>query len=516
MNARITGDIPRNRAILVAALGGEGGGVLADWIATAIRRAGLLCQTTSIPGVAQRTGATTYYLEYCEIPIDELGDRRVVFALTPVPGDVDVMVASELVEAARAVQNGYVTADRTTLIASSHRVYATSEKIAMEDGRFDAARALKAAHDLSHRAVIFDMERAAEEAGTVINAVLLGALAGSGALPIDPAHFEAAIEAGGKGVAASKRGYMLGLRAARGEAVGSAAAPAEPLRPGTGSAPLADFPVETRFVVGHGHARACDYQDAAYGEAYLERVRALLALDRALNGATRGWRLTIEGARNLALRMTYEDVIRVADLKTRAERFSAVRAETRAQPDQLLHVTEFLKPGLEEVCAVLPPRLGDRLLGWARRRGIEHRLHVGLHVRSDTVSGFLLMRLLARMRRLRRGSWRFSQESALTARWYEAVLAAARIDYDFGVAVADAATLVKGYSGTYRRGLRNFDLLFEAVVTPAIASGRSAAHEVAQARRAAVADPEGDALDTVIAGYHVERETAHLARAVSA
>ncbi|MFG1360588.1 indolepyruvate oxidoreductase subunit beta family protein [Xanthobacter pseudotagetidis] len=516
MRPPVGGDVPRNRAILVAALGGEGGGVLADWIATAIRRAGLLCQATSIPGVAQRTGATTYYLEYCEIPIDELGDRRVVFALTPVPGDVDVMVASELVEAARAVQNGYVTADRTTLIASSHRVYATSEKIAMEDGRFDAARALKAAHDLSHRAVIFDMERAAEEAGTVINAVLLGALAGSGALPIDPEHFEAAIEAGGKGVAASKRGYMLGLRAARGETIGAAPTAAELLRPGTGSAPLADVPVEARFVVGHGHARACDYQDAAYGDAYLERVRELLALDRALNGAGRGWRLTIEGARNLALRMTYEDVIRVADLKTRAERFAAVRAETRTQAGQLLHITEFLKPGLEEACAVLPPRLGEWLLGWARGRGIEHRLHVGLHVRSDTISGFLTMRLLANMRWLRRGSWRFAQESALTARWFEAVLAAARVDYDFGVAVAEAATLVKGYGSTYRRGLRNFDLLFEQVIRPAIADKTPAAQEVAAARRAAVADPEGDALDAVIARHRAARDTGRLERAASA
>ena len=74
------------KSVLIAALGGEGGGVLADWTLTAIRSAGYLAQSTSIPGVAQRTGATTYYIEYSTVPLSELGNRQPVFALTPVPG----------------------------------------------------------------------------------------------------------------------------------------------------------------------------------------------------------------------------------------------------------------------------------------------------------------------------------------------------------------------------------------------------------------------------------------------
>ena len=49
--------------ILVGALGGDGGGVLCDWIVAAAQSQGLGVQATQIPGVAQRTGATTYYLE---------------------------------------------------------------------------------------------------------------------------------------------------------------------------------------------------------------------------------------------------------------------------------------------------------------------------------------------------------------------------------------------------------------------------------------------------------------------
>jgi len=199
----------RTKSILIAALGGEGGGVLSDWTLTAIRNAGYLAQSTSIPGVAQRTGATTYYIEYSAIPLAELGTRRPVFALTPVPGQVDVMMASELIEAARAAQIGYISPDRTTMIASAHRVFATSEKIAMNDGRFDSEAALRPS--MLWRAVrfIFDMEKAAEQAGTVINAVLFGALAGANVLEIERRHFEQAIKISGKSLDANMRGFEL-------------------------------------------------------------------------------------------------------------------------------------------------------------------------------------------------------------------------------------------------------------------------------------------------------------------
>ena len=61
--------------LLIAALGGEGGGVLTGWIVDAARRAGLPVQATSIPGVAQRTGATTYYIEIWPEALASLGGR---------------------------------------------------------------------------------------------------------------------------------------------------------------------------------------------------------------------------------------------------------------------------------------------------------------------------------------------------------------------------------------------------------------------------------------------------------
>jgi len=155
--------------ILIAALGGEGGGVLADWIIAAATARDYPVQSTSIPGVAQRTGATTYYVEIYPAKISELGARRPVLTLTPAPCYVDVMVASELIEAGRAMQNGFVTRDRTTLIASTHRVYTVAEKMQMGDGRFDSAVVLKAARELAKRAILFDMQAQANAAATVIS-----------------------------------------------------------------------------------------------------------------------------------------------------------------------------------------------------------------------------------------------------------------------------------------------------------------------------------------------------------
>src|SRR5436853_6204768 len=117
------------------AMGGEGGGVLAEWIVDVAEHAGYIAQMTSVPGVAQRTGATNYYVELFPKHGAKANSPAPVLGLTPVPGDVDIVIASELMEAGRAVQRGLVTPDRTTFIVSTNRVYSMTERIAMAAGR---------------------------------------------------------------------------------------------------------------------------------------------------------------------------------------------------------------------------------------------------------------------------------------------------------------------------------------------------------------------------------------------
>jgi len=200
--------------LLIGALGGEGGSVLTGWIVAAAAQCDLPVQSTSIPGVAQRTGATTYYIEVFPQTSRELGGRRPVLALSPGAGDVDMVVASELLEAGRTVAGGFVTPDRTLVIASTHRFHAMAEKTAMGDGRFDAAKLTGAIKKNATAHVLFDMSAVAASSRAMINSVMLGAIAASGRLPIPAEAFEAAIRAG-RSADANLRGFKAGFEAAR-------------------------------------------------------------------------------------------------------------------------------------------------------------------------------------------------------------------------------------------------------------------------------------------------------------
>src|SRR5665213_2825046 len=302
--------------LLIAALGGEGGGVLTSWIVGAAQAAGFPVQSTSIPGVAQRTGATTYYIEIFPVKAAELAGKRPVLALTPGVGDIDIAVASELLEAGRTVANGFVTPEHTHLIASTSRLYAMDEKTAMGDGRFDQDKLIKIARDNARDAVLIDMERLAQQSGSIINAVMLGAIAGSGRLPLPPEQLEAAIRADGKSVDGNLRGFRAGLDAAR------ANAPPAKLAEKKYHAPVTpelleheasySLPALAQPTAVEGIRRLIAYQDAAYAKLYLSRLRALIDLDQA--AGLRG-QLVREAARHLAVRMSYEDVVRVAQAK---------------------------------------------------------------------------------------------------------------------------------------------------------------------------------------------------------
>ena len=130
-------------SLLICALGGEGGGVLTEWLVDIARHAGYAAQATSIPGVAQRTGATTYYIEVFPVPMKDLGGKRPVFSLNPVPGALDALLCSELLETARQVGNGLASPERTLVITSSSRALTTMERMQMGDGRVDSADLLK-------------------------------------------------------------------------------------------------------------------------------------------------------------------------------------------------------------------------------------------------------------------------------------------------------------------------------------------------------------------------------------
>ena len=483
--------------ILIAALGGEGGGVLTEWIVAAATSQGFPVQSTSIPGVAQRTGATTYHIEMVPAPRSASAPRPIL-ALAPGVGDVDLVVASELMEAGRAIAGGFVTPERTTTIASTGRSYLVVEKMAMGDGRYDQDRLIAAVENNSQKALLLDLEAVAREAGAMINAVMLGAIAGADALPIPGTAFEAAIRADGKAVDANLRGFRAGFIAAR---TGSRRQ-ADPLKRRHGpSAAVAAFeseiaamPQPARAVVSEGVRRLTAYQDAAYARLYLDRVAKIGDADAL---ASADGRLLAATARHLAVRMSYEDVIRVAQAKTDPARLARIAGELAIGTAQTFTVREFLKPGIEEFCSILPSWLARPILNFADRHPALAGVHWGMTVNSTAITGYLRLRGLAKLRRFRRKTFRFQQEQRAIEAWLQLILQAAPLSADMAIEIAECARLIKGYGDTHKRGSGNYQAIVTQVIAPALAGDmavRQAADAIASARTAALVDPEGEAL----------------------
>jgi indolepyruvate ferredoxin oxidoreductase beta subunit len=481
----------------IFAMGGEGGGVLADWIIDLAEHSGYIAQLTSVPGVAQRTGATNYYLELFPRPAGSTGPEPVM-ALIPMPGDIDVVVASELMEAGRAIQRGLVTPDRTTLITSTNRVFAMVEKMAMTDGRVDGPELIEACKSAAREFHAFDMATMAEATGSVISAVLFGALAATKALPFQRTAFEAAIRRGGVGIGPSLAAFAAGFENVASPPAVVAKPTATAAQKSQSSAALAeclaqadhDFPDAVRAVVRAGVERAADYQNMAYAKLYLRRLAPVLAFDKQRGSE---FRLLQETARQLALGMTYEDTVRVAELKIRPSRFARVRAEVRAADGQIVEIAEFMHPRTQEIADTLPASIGRFILrNGAVKRMIDAMTSHGRTVKTSSLRGFLLLYLVASFKPMRPRSLRYGVEQEALERWLDVVMRVAPQNYDLAVEVAAARNLVKGYGDTHERGRARFDTLIATL--PALTGRADAAEKLAALRKAANADDTGAAL----------------------
>ncbi len=190
--------------------------------------------------------------------------------------------------------------------------------------------------------------------------------------------------------------------------------------------------------------------------------------------------------------MSFEDTIRVAQLKTRGSRFERVREEIRATPGQLFGITEFMKPRVAEIAGTMPAGLGAWVLKSPGRSACSGALPAGGRCAPGPCSGFLLLYALAGMARWRRSTLRFREENARIEAWLARIAALATGDYALAVELARAQRLIKGYGETHERGWRNFSaLVAQLEVMGARADG---AQVFSRLQAAALADEEGVAL----------------------
>jgi indolepyruvate ferredoxin oxidoreductase beta subunit len=240
-------------------------------------------------------------------------------------------------------------------------------------------------------------------------------------------------------------------------------------------------------MIAAGLERVVDFQDVAYGAEYLDLVGSFAALDKPPAG---GYALTRAAAKYIAVAMAYDDVYRVADLKTRGSRFARVRKDVAATPDQLVYMTEFMHPRMEEFAGSLPARLGRYIENRPRLfRALDRVVNHGRRVRTGTIGWFVLLYVAGGLKRFRRGTLRHANEVRHRDAWLARAKSAAAKDYDLAVEILATRRLVKGYSDTYARGQSKFDRVMAAA---ARLEGRpDAAQWVRRLREAALRDEDG-------------------------
>ena len=467
----------RPLTIAMLALGGQGGGVLTNWLVDIAESNGYLAQSTYVAGVAQRTGATVYCVElFPRATVEETG-KQPVFALYPVPGDVDLVITSELAESARAVQKGFVTPNISTLLSSTHRDYTMDEKIALGDGIADSQVFLDTASQAAREFICFDMRAAADQSNSIISAVILGGIAGTGVLPFTIENFEDAIRRAGRAVESNLAGFKAGLEGAQQGRVAENGpgklSVEKKVEEAVVLGPVGEelrqiinekLPESNRVMALHGALRALDYQDRAYAEQYVDTLVSWFELDRENGGEQRDFELTATITPQLALQMCYEDTIRVAELKTRIDRNEGIRSDVAAAEGQPAYVTEYFHPRFEELCDTLPAGLGR----WALHSTLLKRISApflkkGKQINTSKITGFMSMWFLSKFKRWRRGTLRFSVQAALLDEWQERTREALSRDYQYAVALADSIRIVKGYGDTYERGLGRYTATLQAV-----------------------------------------------------
>ena len=475
--------------ILIPAVGGQGGGVLTEWLVQAFFLEEFDVQGISLPGLSQRGGSTVYYLE--AHPKSSSNDKQIIFAQFPVPGEVDIIFAQEFLELGRALELGYGS-DITSIVTSTHRIYSTLEKMPIGSGIYSDENLRKLANAFSSELIELNALELSKENGMdelAVNAILLGALSASGAIPLGKESYTAAIQEVGVAVKSNLKAFEVGWGY-----IHSKRFKDKDQEPETAWVKFIEerahkldgkdreeyvsrvndiasqYPVNVREILAEGVFRLQEYQGFKYADKYLGEVKDIYSLDEKVKGG--GFKLTEHFAKNLALLMSFEDGIRVADLKIKSDRFKRIKEDMRLRDDQVFKVIDYLKPDAEEIYGLLPYYVVAPVLSFTRTslfKKIWRRkkpLTFGQTPTTTSFSGFLRLWLLTKIRFMRPRSYRYKKEFALIKKYTESIKIYSAYDYKLGCLVSKSAQIVKGYGKVRRRTMDAFYRFIDNIVFP--------------------------------------------------
>lgn len=458
--------------IALLAVGGDGGGVLTGWITKLAENNGYWVQYTYIAGVAQRTGATVYYIELYPLKSLKVDGKLVtpVLAQMPAPQDVDILMATELMEAGRSIQRGFVS-KKTTMIFSTNRNLAIREKENAGDGIADGAKIFEMTEKYAKANMFGNLKLIASKNGSVISSSLFGALAASDTLPFDKEEYIKVIESGGKGIKQSINSFNEAYQyikdfIAQPKPYDADLKPAQfdAMPESTGSTKLNEvisdirttLPSQVHDIAWYGVNHLVDFQGLKYAKQYIEKVKGIVAIDSEV----RDYQLSQQVARYLAIGMAYDDLIFVADEKTRKSREKEVYAQVGAKEDEIVNTLDYLHPGYDEVTGFLPVGMGKKFAKSEKwRNRYKKYLDRDRRMHSTGLFNFIMLYVMGGLRGWRLKTLRHHEEMENIDGWLDRIKSVVGTNYKLAVELANTYRLKKGYGDTYERGQSKFAMI---------------------------------------------------------
>lgn len=261
-------------------------------------------------------------------------------------------------------------------------------------------------------------------------------------------------------------------------------------REGSGTPPTlpAGLPESLEPDVSEGIHLLMDYQGARYARLYVDRLRRFIGkpgVDEAMFA---------EVARLMAMRMSYQDPVRIAQLK-----LAEVNPATGAPPAR--SADDVRKFRLDELVEALPAAIAGPILGLLESRGWVHK-QVSIRFSTRNRWHIRRLRIEASLRRWRRFSIRYARERLWVERWLHMIDRALTRQPAAASAIVQTATMVQGYGAAYRQGLADWHAIIDGLAKPTfdgVLPLRDLAGAMAEARAAALPDPRQAALKRTIA-----------------
>jgi hypothetical protein len=252
-----------------------------------------------------------------------------------------------------------------------------------------------------------------------------------------------------------------------------------------------NLPEGTTPIVGDAIKLLIDYQAPSYAQLYVDRLK------RFVGRAGVDPAMFAEIARLMAMRMSYQDPIRIAQLKL---------AEHEAETGPPTREGDHRRFRVDELIGALPAIVAEPVLDVLEWFDWTHQ-PVWIRFSAGSRWGIRRLKIEASLKRWRLFSVRYAKERVWVERWLHMIDRALTKQPEAAPAVVQTADMIQGYGSAYRHGLADWHAIIDGLVKPTFDGAlplADLAGAITEARAAAMPDPRQAALKRRIAEIRVQ------------